>query len=134
MIEYSNKQDLTKKIVLPLYQQNNWSAATKPSKLVAALNASHSLVTAWHGTDLVGLGNAISDGHLVVYYPHLLILPAYQRMGIGRELMSRLQAKYIGFHQQMLVADEDAILFYQRIGFRRAGVTQSYWIYNGDDH
>jgi GNAT superfamily N-acetyltransferase len=32
----------------------------------------------------VGLGNAISDGALVVYYPHMLVLPEYQGRGIGR--------------------------------------------------
>lgn len=129
MIEYSERRDLSKKVVLPLYEQNNWAAASKPGRLVAGLNASHSLVTAWDGSVLVGLGNAISDGHLVVYYPHLLVLPAYQRKGIGREIMARMQEIYADFHQQMLLADEAAAQFYQRIGFRRANATEPYWIY-----
>jgi hypothetical protein len=44
------------------------SAALKPTELFNALMSSHSLVSAWDSDLLVGLGNAISDGLLVVYY------------------------------------------------------------------
>ena len=82
----------------------------------------------------MGLGNAISDGHLVVYYPHLLVLPAYQGRGIGAQMMKTLQSRYAGFHQHMLVADGQAVGFYQRMGFRKAGETEAMWIYSGSDH
>ena len=95
---------------------------------------SHSLLTAWDGGRLVGLGNAISDGHLVVYYPHLLVDPEYQGTGIGSELMRRLKAIYEGFHQHVLIADGRAIDFYEKCGFTRAGKTEPMWIYDGKDH
>ena len=120
--------------VLALYRACKWSAADKPELLHKALIASHSLLTAWDGTKLVGLGNAISDGFLVVYYPHLLVLPEYQGRGIGTELMRRLIARYKGFHQHMLVADGRALDFYRKCGFERAGKTESMWIYAGHDH
>ena len=71
--------------VLQLYRACDWSAADKPVELMAALRNSHSLVTARVGARLVGLGNAVSDGHLVVYYPHLLVHPDYQRQGMGKK-------------------------------------------------
>ena len=67
--------------VVALYRANDWSSADKPELLLAALRNSHSLVTARMDGRLVGLGNAISDGHLVVYYPHLLVHPAFQGAG-----------------------------------------------------
>jgi len=91
-------------------------------------------VTAWDSERLIGLGNAISDGFLVVYYPHLLVLPDYHGRGIGMQLMKMLMARYDGFHQQMLVADGRAIDFYRKCGFRRAGNTEPMWIYAGSDH
>jgi GNAT superfamily N-acetyltransferase len=133
-IHYSDTRDVALENVLALYRANEWSAAEKPETLLKALLASHSLFTAWDGTILVGLGNAISDGHLVVYYPHLLVLPEYQRRGIGSELMRRLMARYQGFHQHMLVADGRAVDFYRGCGFERAGKTEPMWIYAGGDH
>ncbi|MCW5816779.1 MAG: GNAT family N-acetyltransferase [Labilithrix sp.] len=133
-IDYRESRELPREAVLALYRENDWSAATKPDALLAALSASHALVTAWEGVRLIGLGNAISDGHLVVYYPHLLVLPAYQGRGIGRALMQRLMARYAGFHMQMLTADGRAIPFYEKCGFVRAGQTEPMWIYAGSDH
>lgn len=120
--------------VLRLYRSVGWSAARKPARLVRALEKSHSVVTAWADGSLIGLGNAISDEALVVYYPHLLVAPDYQRKGIGREIMKRLMSRYRGFHQHMLVADAKAALFYRQCGFVRAGKTISMWVFKGSEH
>ena len=120
--------------IIELYQANEWSSAEKPDLLYAALTHSHSLITAWEGERLVGLGNAISDGHLVVYYPHLLVHPEYQGKGIGKQIVQKLQETYQDFHMQMLTADGKAINFYQKMGFERAGNTEPMWIYQGGEH
>jgi GNAT superfamily N-acetyltransferase len=125
---------LTEAEVLPLYQANAWSSAEKPLQLLAALRNSHSLVTARVDGRLVGLGNAISDGHLVVYFPHMLVHPDFHRQGIGRAMMTVLLKKYAGFHQKMLTADGDAVAFYRSLGFERAGKTEPMWIYAGNEH
>ena len=134
VIQYRETRELLLENVVALYRANEWSSAEKPELLHKALLASHSLVTAWDGSRLVGLGNAISDGHLVVYYPHLLVLPDYQGRGIGTRLMQMLMARYDGFHQHMLVADGRALDFYRKCGFERAGKTEPMWIYAGHDH
>ena len=133
-ITYRETRDIGVDQIVRLYRKNGWSAADKPQQLRAALIDSHALVSGWDGDTLVGIGNAISDGHLVVYYPHLLVLPDYQGQGIGRAIMERLKSKYEGFHQHMLVADRDAVGFYKRCGFQRAGSTEPMWIYEGGDH
>lgn len=133
-IDIALDRPITSDEVLALYRANRWSAADKPTALMAALRGSHSLVTARSGRRLVGLGNAISDGHLVVYFPHLLVHPDFQRQGIGRQMMAALLKRYAGFHQQMLTADRDAVAFYQALGFARAGQTEPMWIYAGTEH
>jgi hypothetical protein len=72
MITFSKQRDIAIKKILPIYESNGWSSAQKPQALYQALLNSHALVSAWDGERLVGIGNAISDGFLVVYYPHLL--------------------------------------------------------------
>jgi GNAT superfamily N-acetyltransferase len=133
-IQYRETRELPLAEVLNLYRANEWSSAEKPELLHKALLGSHSLITAWDGDKLVGLGNAISDGHLVVYYPHMLVLPEYQGRGIGTRLMEVLLARYADFHQHMLTADGRAIEFYRKCGFKRAGKTEPMWIYAGHDH
>ncbi len=134
MITLSERRDLDIAQILPLYTANHWSAAQKPQALHQALLNSHGLVSAWDGEQLVGIGNALSDGFLVVYYPHLLVLPAYQGQGIGQRILARLKQRYAGLHMQMLVADAAAIAFYEKCGFTPAGSTAPMWIYDGDDH
>jgi GNAT superfamily N-acetyltransferase len=117
-----------------LYSANEWSSANKLEQLHLAMQHSDSLVVAYHDNQLVGLANAISDGYLVVYFPHMLIHPDYQRKGIGSRLMDVLLDKYKDFHQKMIVADDQAIEFYKSKGFRLANNTSSMWIYEGGDH
>ena len=120
--------------VLCLYRANQWSSAEKPTQLMAALRGSHSLVTARVSGELVGLGNAISDGHLVVYFPHMLVLPRLHGKGVGRKMMQAFLEKYSGFHQLMLTADGGGVEFYKALGFERAGKTEPMWVYAGTEH
>ncbi|MFD2178413.1 GNAT family N-acetyltransferase [Veronia pacifica] len=119
---------------IELYRANSWSSADKPSLLLAALRNSHTLVTARNQGKLVGIGNAISDGFLVVYFPHMLVHPDHHGKGIGRKMMNTMQTVYRHFHQQMLTADGEAVDFYKALGFERAGQTEPMWVYQGDEH
>jgi len=120
--------------VVELYKANGWSSAEMPEKLIPALRNSDSLVTARISGKLVGIGNTISDGSLVVYYPHMLVHPDHKGKGIGRSMMELLQQRYTSFHQQMLTADADVVGFYKSLGFERAGKTVPMWIYSGNEH
>ncbi|NRB46643.1 MAG: GNAT family N-acetyltransferase [Saprospiraceae bacterium] len=133
-IEIKETKALAQADIIALYESVDWSSAKKPDKLYQGLLNSHSLVTAWDGDRLVGLGNALSDGYLVVYYAHLVVHPDYQGNGVGRMIVERFKEKYGDFHQQILVADGGSIQFYQKCGFERAGDTQPMWIYQGDEH
>lgn len=133
-VKVSTTDSIAVSEVIAIYKANEWSSAEKPGQLMAALNNSHTLVTARIAGDLVGIGNAISDGHLVVYYPHMLVHPEHHGKGVGRKMMEAMQSIYGDFHQQMLTADGDAIKFYEAVGFERAGKTESMWVYLGSEH
>ncbi|MGF1778930.1 GNAT family N-acetyltransferase [Vibrio nomapromontoriensis] len=120
--------------VVELYRANGWSSADVPERLMPALLNSDTLVTARLDEQLIGIGNAISDGYLVVYYPHMLVSPSFQGLGVGRRMMELMQSKYKDFHQQMLTADGEAVDFYTALGFERAGKTEPMWVYAGSEH
>ncbi len=133
-LKLSLQDDIETDEVIGLYKANGWSSAEKPEKLIPALKNSDALVTARISGKLVGIGNAISDGSLVVYYPHMLVHPDHKGKGIGRAMMGLLKQQYASFHQQMLTADVDATGFYESLGFERAGKTVPMWIYAGTEH
>jgi GNAT superfamily N-acetyltransferase len=133
-IKIKDSKNIKADEVIALYRANQWSSADKPEQLLKALRHSHTLITVRDDGKLIGLANAISDGYLMVYYPHMLVLPEYQGQGIGHLIMEKMQEKYRDFHMQMLTADGKAIEFYEKVGFQKAGLTQAMWIYAGDEH
>ncbi|WP_281540968.1 GNAT family N-acetyltransferase [Maribacter aestuarii] len=100
-IKISETKNINKEQIIELYRANKWSSANKPVELYNALMDSHSLISAWSGNELVGIGNAISDGQLVVYYPYLLVHPNHKGKGIGQMIVAKIQEKYKEFHMQM---------------------------------
>jgi len=133
-IRISENRNINMEDIIELYRANGWSSADRPNQLYKALINSDTLLSAWDREVLVGIGNAISDGHLVVYYPHLLVHPHYQGKGIGSMLVEKMQENYGHMHMQMLTADGKAIEFYKKAGFEKAGETQPMWIYKGNEH
>lgn len=133
-IEYREIRDLPEESVLALYNSVKWSSAKKPKELMKGIKGSHTVISAWERDRLIGLGNAISDGALVVYFPHLLVNPEYQGQGIGKQIVTMMKKRYSGFHQQMIVADGEAVEFYKQFGFKEPGSCKALWIYDGIDH
>lgn len=133
-IELKETLDLPREPVLALYRANEWSAADKPDALLNHLRKSHAVVSAWQGDRLIGLGNTLSDGELVVYYSHMLVLPEFQGQGVGACIARRLMDRYQGFHQQVLLAVGSSVRFYERLGFVPAGDTRSMWIFPDAEH
>jgi ribosomal protein S18 acetylase RimI-like enzyme len=84
-------------------------------RLAQLVSGSLWVVSAWEGNQLVGFARAISDGAFNAYISTVAVLPAYQRRGIGRELIHRLVEGRDGI-QFVLHANERAYGFYLRLG------------------
>ena len=126
-IEFHETKSIPPDNLRGLYEANGWSSARGPELLARAIANSHSVVSAWHGERLVGLGNTLSDGLMVVYYLHLLVHPYYQRKCVGSAIARRLMARYHNFHQQVLLAEGSAAGFYRKMGFERATSIEPMW-------
>ena len=106
--------------VLPLYQAVGWTNYTnQPQMLEQAL--SHSLATylARDGEKIVGLVRLVGDGFSSVFVQDLIVLPSYQRQGIGSALMKKALADYKDAYQVQLATDESekTLGFYRFLGF-----------------
>lgn len=112
--------DYVEKDVLHLYASVGWTAYTDhPDALREGF--SHSLLTlaAYEDDRLVGLIRMVGDGVTIVLIQDLLILPEYQRKGIGTKLMQAALDRFSHVRQIQLVTDqtEKNIAFYQSQGF-----------------
>ncbi len=107
--------------VLRLYEAVGWSAYTRdPERLIRGLRKSLRVVTARIDGRLVGLARVVGDGETIVYLQDILVLPALQRTGIGRQLFEAAFSPYRAVRQHVLITDSEAKqrAFYEAMGFK----------------
>ncbi|CYX25710.1 GNAT family N-acetyltransferase [Streptococcus suis] len=120
MITYKQHPQLDFQAVLNLYDSVGWTNYTdRPAMLQKALEHSLFVLAAFDGDRLVGLLRAVGDGHSIVFIQDILVLPTYQRQGIGRQLLEQAITHFPGIYQLHLLTDntEKTRSFYEVIGF-----------------
>ena len=115
------KQEIVKlEDVLHLYQAAGWTNYTnQPQMLEQALSHSLVIYVALDGDAVVGLIRLVGDGFSSVFVQDLIVLPSYQRQGIGRSLMKEALEDYKDAYQVQLVTEqtEKNLGFYRFMGF-----------------
>ncbi len=74
------------------------------------------VVTAWSGETMIGVARSLSDFCFCTYLSDLAVRRAFQKQGVGRELMKRTQ-KAGGTATIFLFAAPEAEAYYPRVGF-----------------
>ena len=120
MIKITKETSVSIDDVLHLYQAVGWTNYTnQPQMLEQAL--SHSLATylARDGEEIVGLVRLVGDGFSSVFVQDLIVLPSYQRQGIGSDLMKQALSDYKDAYQIQLATEqtEKTLGFYRFLGF-----------------
>ena len=115
------KQEIVKlEDVLHLYQAVGWTNYThQPEMLDQALSHSLAIYVALDGDTVVGLIRLVGDGFSSVFVQDLIVLPSYQRRGIGSLLMKEALKDYKDAYQVQLVTEEteSTLGFYRSMGF-----------------
>ena len=115
------KQEIVKlEDVLHLYQAAGWTNYTnQPQMLEQALSHSLVIYVALDGDAVVGLIRLVGDGFSSVFVQDLIVLPSYQRQGIGRSLMKEALEDYKDAYQVQRVTEqtEKNLGFYRFMGF-----------------
>lgn len=125
---------LNEQAVKNLYQACKWSVVDRaPENLEHSLKHSDTVLSAWKGEHLIGVANAVSDGKLVVYFPHLIVHPDHQKTGIGKSLMKIMLKKYENCDQKVLISHAQATKFYDKLGFMDTSPHVGMWIHNSPD-
>lgn len=106
--------------ILPLYEAVGWTFYCKhPDVLEKAFANSLCVLGAYEDDQLVGVLRAVGDGLTILFVQDLLVLPQYQRRGIGTGLMKALLGRYEKVYQIELATDntEKTVAFYKSLGF-----------------
>ena len=115
------KQEIVKlEDVLHLYQAVGWTNYThQPEMLEQALSHSLAIYVALDDDTVVGLIRLVGDGFSSVFVQDLIVLPSYQRQGIGSSLMKEALKDYKDAYQVQLVTEETerTLEFYRFMGF-----------------
>ena len=115
------KQEIVKlEDVFYLYQAVGWTNYTnQPQMLERALSHSLEIYVALDGDAVVGLIRLVGDGFSSVLVQDLIVLPIYQRQGIGSALMKEALEAYKDVYQVQLVTEqtERTLRFYRSMGF-----------------
>ncbi|HET1504900.1 TPA: GNAT family N-acetyltransferase [Streptococcus pneumoniae] len=115
------KQEIVKlEDVLHLYQAVGWTNYThQPQMLEQALSHSLVIYLALDGDAVVGLIRLVGDGFSSVFVQDLIVLPSYQRQGIGSSLMKQALEDFKEAYQVQLATEqtEKNVEFYRSMGF-----------------
>ena len=124
MIEYKEKKSISDADLRPLYESVGWTSYTdKISDLSTLLTDCQLVFSAWQDGKLVGLIRTVGDGISIQYVQDLLVLPQYQKRGIGSKLLQHVMDESKDIRQFVLITDgseenKAAIEFYKKLGLR----------------
>lgn len=120
MISVRRQEIVKLEDVLHLYDAVGWTNYTdQPQMLEKSLSHSLAIYVARDGDEIVGLVRIVGDGFSSVFVQDLIVLPSYQRQGIGSDLMKEALGDYKDAYQVQLVTDqtEKTLGFYRSLGF-----------------
>ena len=133
VIDYRYGNDLDLDAVLELYRASTLGErrpVDDRAAFAAMLAHANLVVTAWAGGRMVGIARTLTDFAFCGYMSDLAVHTAWQRQGIGVELIRRTQAKLGPQARLILLAAPKAVDYYPRIGFQQH---HSAWIAGARD-
>ena len=120
MINITKETSVSIDDVLHLYQAVGWTNYTnQPQMLEQSLAHSLAIYVARDGEEIVRLVRLVGDGFSSVFVQDLIVLPSYQRQGIGSDLMKEALGDFKDAYQVQLATEqtEKILGFYRSLGF-----------------
>lgn len=91
----------------------------KPEDLETAFSNSMFKCFVFDSEKLIGVGRTLADGIDCSYICDVAILPDYQGLGLGKEIVSKLIDFSKGHRKIILYANPGKESFYEKLGFRK---------------
>lgn len=130
-IEYYHHREITSAQFIDVLERSTLAErrpvqdAARISDMMAHANL---ICTAWDGDLLVGVSRSLTDFSYCCYVSDLAVDVAYQKKGIGKELLCLTQARLHPQCKIILLAAPKAEGYYPKIGFKHF---HSAWVLAG---
>jgi ribosomal protein S18 acetylase RimI-like enzyme len=122
MIHYSSKRLISAAEFIDVLKRSTLSERRPINdlkRIQAMLDNANVLITAWDGDMLVGISRAITDKAFCTYLSDLAVDVAYQKSGIGKQLVE-LTHEIAGHNTTLiLLAAPAAVSYYPKIGMEQ---------------
>ena len=119
---YLKDNELDVKTYLELRTAVSWRSLTK-EQAAAAIKGSLLTVVAYDGDKPIGMGRIVGDGAVICYIQDLIVVPEYQKKGMGHAIITKL----IDYVKEIKLSDTEIMLdlmcavgrenFYKKFGF-----------------
>jgi len=119
-IEYRHNFPLEATDVAAVFDTSGIRRPTKDLARIERMFANANLIlSAWHEGKLVGVCRALTDFSYCCYLSDLAVDKAFQKHGIGRELIARVRAAIGEEVALVLLSAPEAMEYYPKVGFEK---------------
>ncbi len=120
MLTYRTNHPVSRAQFIALLQKTSLGARrplAEAERIDAMLQNADLLISAWDDDRLVGIARAVTDYAYCCYLSDLAVDEAWQRRGIGQELLATLKQALHPHSKILLHAAPQAVDYYPHIGF-----------------
>ncbi len=119
-IEYRHNFPLEAADVAAVFDASGIRRPTKDLVRIERMFANANLIlSAWHEGKLVGVCRALTDFSYCCYLSDLAVDKAFQKHGIGRELIARVRSTVGEEVALVLLSAPEAMKYYSKVGFEK---------------
>jgi len=119
-IEYRNNVPLAATDIAAVFDASGIRRPAKDLARIERMFANANLViSAWHENKLVGVCRALTDFSYCCYLSDLAVDKAYQKHGIGKALIARIQQATGDEVALILLSSPEAMEYYPKVGFEK---------------
>jgi predicted N-acetyltransferase YhbS len=107
-------------VIIAVYDSSGIKRPTHDKERIAKMYANSNLVvTAWDNNSLVGISRSLTDFCFCCYLSDLAVRKEYQKLGIGKKLISITKEKIGEQCMLLLLSAPTAMEYYPKVGFEK---------------
>ena len=121
-MEISYRSDIIPEteVIIDVYDNSGINRPTCDKERIAKMYANSNLVvTAWDKNLLIGISRSLSDFCFCCYLSDLAVRKEYQKLGIGKKMISLTKEKIGEQCMLLLLSAPTAMEYYPKIGFEK---------------